>query len=59
MTTRARIFRRRQSATQSGRANSDDWVLEWEKTERKLADPIMGHGQPVGQIELLFDKLVP
>ena len=59
MAPRARIFRRRQSATQSGRANSADWVLEWEKAERKLADPIMGwwgSGDTRTQLRLQFDS---
>ena len=59
MATRARIFRQRKSATQSGRGNAEDWVLEWEKVERKAADPIMGwwgSGDTRTQVRLRFDS---
>ena len=57
---RARIFRQRKSAMQSGQANTGDWVVEWEKTERKTADPIMGwwgSGDMRTQLRLRFDSL--
>ncbi len=56
---KARIFRQRKSAMQSGHANADDWVLEWEKTEPKQADPIMGwwgSGDTRSQLRLRFDS---
>jgi hypothetical protein len=38
----ARIYRPTKVATQSGRAKSLHWVLEWEPASRKEADPLIG-----------------
>jgi len=38
----ARIYRPTKVATQSGRAKSVHWVLEWEPASRKQADPLIG-----------------
>ena len=38
----ARIFQRPKSAMQSGRARTDEWVLEFEQTEARGTDPLMG-----------------
>lgn len=37
-----RIFHPAQTAMQSGKANSKDWVLEFEPAARKEADSLMG-----------------
>jgi len=44
MTTKrkARIFRPGKTATQSGRAKTHLWVLEFERSDRVAADPLMG-----------------
>ncbi|MSP04166.1 MAG: ETC complex I subunit [Acetobacteraceae bacterium] len=39
---RARIYQPPKNAMQSGRANSDEWLLEFEPSERCVADPLMG-----------------
>ena len=38
----ARIFRPSKTAMQSGKAKSHDWVLEFEATDARRADPLMG-----------------
>ena len=38
----ARIYQRPKSAMQSGRARTDEWVLEFEQSEARRADPLMG-----------------
>lgn len=38
----ARIFKPAPSATQSGRAKSQDWVLEYEPASARTNDPLMG-----------------
>ena len=38
----ARIYQRPKNAMQSGRARTDVWVLEFEPTEAKRADPLTG-----------------
>jgi hypothetical protein len=39
---RARILRPPKSATQSGRARTKEWILIFEPSERRKADPLMG-----------------
>ena len=39
---RARIFQQPKTAMQSGRAGTDEWVLEWEPGTRATPDPLMG-----------------
>ena len=39
---RARIYQPPKNAMQSGRANTDEWLLEFEPSERRVADPLMG-----------------
>ncbi|MFO1188762.1 MAG: ETC complex I subunit [Alphaproteobacteria bacterium] len=41
-TRKARIFRPVKTATQSGRAKTQLWVLEFERSDRVAADPLMG-----------------
>ncbi len=38
----ARIFQRSKNAMQSGNARSDEWVLEFETTRGRRADPLTG-----------------
>jgi len=39
---RARIYQPPKSAMQSGRAGTDEWVLEFEPSAPRRADPLMG-----------------
>jgi hypothetical protein len=39
---RARIYQIPKNAMQSGMAKTDDWVLEFEPSEARRADPLMG-----------------
>ncbi len=55
---RARLFRQPKSAMQSGYGRTREWVLEWEKREAQVADPIMGwvgSGDTQRQVRLFFD----
>ena len=55
---RARIFQPAKPATQSGRANTKHWVLEFEPIGRRRHDPLMGwisSGDTRGQVRLAFD----
>ncbi len=55
--SRARIYRPAKTAMQSGRANTKDWILEFEPQARKDHDPLMGwvgSGDMRGQIRLRF-----
>ena len=38
----ARIFQRPKNAMQSGRARTDDWLLEFVPAQAKKPDPLMG-----------------
>jgi hypothetical protein len=56
----ARIYRPAKTAMQSGKANTKEWVLEFEPESAKLPDPLMGWQQSSdmdGQIRLSFDTL--
>jgi hypothetical protein len=57
--TRARIFQRPRTATQSGRAGgAGTWVLHFVPSERERNDPLMGwwgSGDTLGQVRLRFD----
>lgn len=53
----ARIYQRTQSAMQSGKARTDKWVLEFEQSEARKADPLMGwtgSADTQAQVELTF-----
>lgn len=53
----ARIYQRPKNAMQSGRAGTDDWVLEFERSEAQRPDPLMGwagSGDTQAQITLTF-----
>lgn len=53
----ARIFQRPKNAMQSGRAGTDDWLLEFVPAEAKKPDPLMGwagSGDVNRQVRLSF-----
>ncbi|MBK1664316.1 oxidoreductase [Rhodospirillum rubrum] len=57
MATKVRIFQPAKTAMQSGRANTKRWVLEFEPTEKKVHDDLMGwvgSGDMNGQLRLFF-----
>lgn len=56
----ARIFQRPKNSTQSGRARTDLWVLEFLSNEATAADPLTGwNGQAdtKAQVQLQFPTL--
>jgi hypothetical protein len=58
MPLRARIFRQPKSAMQSGFAGTQEWVLDFEPTEARRADPLMGwsgSADTQAQLRLRFD----
>ncbi len=53
----ARIYQQPKNAMQSGRALTDRWVLEFEQSEARRADPLMGwtgSGDTQAQVRLAF-----
>ncbi|WP_379547355.1 ETC complex I subunit [Qipengyuania sp. DSG2-2] len=55
----ARIYQRPKSAMQSGKARIDEWVLEFEQSEARQADPLMGwtgSGDTQAQVVLSFES---
>lgn len=53
----ARLFQRPKNATQSGKAHTDEWMLEFLPTEKMKADPLMGwtgSGDTQKQVRLVF-----
>ena len=55
----ARIYQRPKSAMQSGKARIDEWVLEFEQSEARHPDPLMGwtgSGDTQAQVVLTFDS---
>ena len=58
--TDVRIYRPVKSAMQSGRANLDTWVIEFETGDARRLDPLMGwvsSGDMRGQVRLKFPSL--
>lgn len=55
----ARIFRPSKTAMQSGKQKTQDWVLEFEATDARRSDPLMGWTQTTdtssSQVRLSFD----
>jgi hypothetical protein len=54
----ARIYRPARNAMQSGKANTKDWVLEFEPASARKSDPLMGwtsSSDMNGQIRLMFE----
>ena len=53
----ARIYRPAKTAMQSGRANTRDWILEFEPGEAQSPDPLMGWAgshDTLRQVQLKF-----
>ena len=53
----ARIYQRYKNAMQSGKARTDEWVLEFESSRRKRPDPLTGWSggaDPQEQVRLSF-----
>lgn len=53
----ARIYQIPKNAMQSGKARIEDWVLEFEQSEARRADPLMGwtgSGDTQSQVRLTF-----
>ena len=53
----ARIYQRPKNAMQSGKALTDQWVLEFEQSEARQPDPLMGwtgRGDTQAQVVLKF-----
>lgn len=56
----ARIYQRVKSSMQSGKARIGQWTLEFEPTQAKRVDPLMGwagSGDTDGQVRLTFPTL--
>ena len=56
----ARIYQRPKNATQSGRAGTDRWILEFESSRGKHADSLMGWAggaDTIEQVRLHFPTL--
>ena len=54
----ARIYIPAQNAMQSGKANTKEWVLEFEPASARVSDPLMGWTVSTdmnGQVRMLFD----
>lgn len=55
---RARIYQPPKSAMQSGRAGTDQWVLDFEPSAPRKADPLMGwigSADTQAQVKLTFE----
>lgn len=53
----ARIYQRPKNAMSSGKARLDEWYLEFEQSEARQADPLMGwtgSGDTQAQVKLVF-----
>lgn len=51
------IYQRPKNAMQSGKARTDEWVLEFEQSEARRPDPLMGwtgSGDTQAQVQLTF-----
>ncbi|WP_343314000.1 ETC complex I subunit [Brucella sp. BE17] len=54
----ARIYRPAKTAMQSGKAKTDQWILEFEPESPRKVEPLMGYtssGDMRSQIRLFFD----
>lgn len=59
MSAKARIYQQPKNAMQSGMAGTQDWVLEFEQSEARRADPLMGwigSADTQAQVRLKFDS---
>ncbi|HEX5645229.1 MAG TPA: ETC complex I subunit [Erythrobacter sp.] len=55
----ARIYQRPKNAMQSGKARTQEWVLEFEQSEARRPDPLMGwtgSGDTQAQVSLTFES---
>lgn len=53
----ARIYQQPKHAMQSGKARTEEWVLEFEQSAARFADPLMGWtgtGDTQSQVRLTF-----
>ena len=58
--TQARIYKRPKNAMQSGKALTDQWILDFAPAEAKKPDPLMGwagSGDTQQQVQLKFASL--
>jgi len=58
MAAKARIYQPARTAMQQGRAKTKTWVLEWEPSEPRRADALMGwigSGDTRRQVQLRFE----
>ena len=56
----ARIHRPTRGATQSGRARTKAWLLEYERTEPREIEPLMGwtgSSETTAQVRIAFDTM--
>lgn len=54
----ARIYRPAKTAMQSGKAKTQEWILEFEPAQARVSDPLMGWtqtGDMNGQVRLHFE----
>jgi collagenase-like PrtC family protease len=59
MTNQVRIYRQAKTAMQSGRADTDRWVVEFEPESRREVEPLMGWTSSAdtrSQLRLRFDS---
>ncbi len=59
MTSYARIYQQPKTAMQSGMAGTQEWVLDFEPSEPRRADPLMGwigSADTQSQVRLRFDS---
>ncbi len=59
MAAKARIFQQPKNAMQSGQAGTQEWILEFEQSEARKADPLMGwigSADTQTQVRLKFDS---
>ena len=59
MTRHARIYQQPKTAMQSGMAGTQEWVLDFEPSEPRRADPLMGwigSADTQTQVRLRFDS---
>lgn len=57
--SKVRIYRPAKTAMQSGRGNSRQWIVEFEPSDRKEPDPLMGWNgsrDTLAQVRLRFDS---
>ena len=59
MAAKARIFQQPRNAMQSGQAGTHEWILEFEQSEARKADPLMGwigSADTQAQVRLRFES---